>query len=169
MQEFIKNYKIYEDGEIQRIEPGKDGKGKRFDIVGKFLKPDIGKNGYYRVTLCANGQTKRFLLHRLVALIHLPNPNNHPLINHIDGNPANNHVSNLEWCTYSHNELHSYHVLGKKAAHGAKHYQAKLNDDLVREIKSIQNPKLCQLAKTYNVHRQTIADILAGRTWKHVI
>lgn len=79
----------------------------------KILKPDLAK-GYLRVTLCKNKIHKRYLIHRLIAFIFLDNTNNKKFVNHIDGNKLNNHVRNLEWCTASENEKHSYSVLNKK-------------------------------------------------------
>lgn len=113
MKEYLDNYKVYENGTVQRIKPSVQGQGMRTDNVGKFLKPETQKTGYQRVTLCNKGKTKRFLLHRLVALVHIPNPDNKPCVNHKDGNKQNNAVDNLEWVTYSENEYHSYNILGK--------------------------------------------------------
>ena len=53
-------------------------------------------------------------IHRLVAQAFIPNPENKEDVNHIDGNKANNVVTNLEWVTRSENVLHSYRVLGRK-------------------------------------------------------
>jgi len=78
---------------------------------GGIVMPYVGKNGYYRVMF---GDRKRELVHRLVAKAFHCNPDNRPCVNHKDGDPSNNHKSNLEWVTYSENELHSYRVLGKK-------------------------------------------------------
>ncbi|HDS4910797.1 TPA: HNH endonuclease [Klebsiella oxytoca] len=138
-------------------------------FVGRFLTPETTKNGYQRVTLCRHGKTKRFQLHRLVALTYLPNPYNLPVVNHKDGNPQNNHVSNLEWCTYSHNEQWSYDHLGKEASHGEEHYQAKLTEIQVKEIRKIVNPSFTHIADKLGLSRSTIQDAYYKRTWKHII
>lgn len=82
----------------------------------KWLKPDTKPNGYQTVTLVKNKVKQRFLLHRLVAISYIENPQNKPYVNHLDGNKQNNCVSNLEWCTGSENEQHSYTVLNKQAS-----------------------------------------------------
>lgn len=64
-------------------------------------------NGYKFVTLMDNGKRNRCYVHRLVAETFLPNPNNKPVVNHIDYNPSNNNVENLEWCTQKENIIHS--------------------------------------------------------------
>ena len=61
-----------------------------------------------RVILWKDGKEKTFLVSRLVAMSFLDNPNNLPQVNHIDGNPTNNNVNNLEWCTARHNVNHMF-------------------------------------------------------------
>jgi hypothetical protein len=63
------------------------------------MKTWYQKSGYENVTLCKNGETSHKLVHRLVAEAFIPNPNNFLEINHKDGNPKNNTMNNLEWCT----------------------------------------------------------------------
>jgi hypothetical protein len=69
--------------------------------------------GYLRVALCKNKNIIHKGIHRLVAEAFIPNPENKPQVNHIDGDKTNNCVSNLEWVTASENTLHSFRVLGK--------------------------------------------------------
>ena len=71
----------------------------RNDITGRVLRPVCNrKSGNYRmVVLHSNGKQHMFLVHRLVALAFIPNPNNLPTVNHKDENPSNNSVDNLEW------------------------------------------------------------------------
>lgn len=86
-----------------------DTEGRVYSIRRKkylSLKPD-SIFGYAHARLCKNGKVKAYNVHRLVALAFIPNPNNLPIIHHIDGNPQNNAVSNLQWCTQKENVHHA--------------------------------------------------------------
>ena len=69
----------------------------------KILKQETIKDGYKRIRLYKDTIGKKYLVHRLVALTFIPNPNNYPIVNHKDEDKANNVVWNLEWCDYSYN------------------------------------------------------------------
>ena len=84
-------YAIWDDG---RVHSGK------LDI---FLVQRTSANGYKIVTL----DGEQLSVHRLVALHFLPNPYNHPQVNHKDGDKSHNHVDNLEWCSAEHNTQHA--------------------------------------------------------------
>lgn len=75
---------------------------------GCKISTSQGKDGYEHVSLSKNGKPSLFSVHRLVANTYLPNPENLPQVNHIDCNKQNNDVSNLEWCTQSHNMKHAH-------------------------------------------------------------
>jgi uncharacterized OB-fold protein len=64
------------------------------------LKPQKTKDEYFTVNLSKNGKVKTFLIHRMVANAFLKNPNNYKEINHIDFDPSNNILSNLEFCSH---------------------------------------------------------------------
>ena len=74
----------------------------------KFLKANINNSGYLNVRLKdLNGDVKTYLVHRLVALSFIENPENKEYVNHLDGNKLNNNINNLEWSTPSENNFHS--------------------------------------------------------------
>lgn len=75
----------------------------------RLLKWEISRDGYARVCLCRLKSKKHFFIHRLVAFAFIPNPNDLPQINHIDENPLNNNIQNLEWCTGKQNCNHGHH------------------------------------------------------------
>lgn len=75
-------------------------------VSGRLLRIHKNKNGYIQVNTWNNNKQKTFLVHRLVASAFIPNQDNLPEVNHIDGNKQNNNVTNLEWCTRSENIKH---------------------------------------------------------------
>lgn len=75
---------------------------------GKILTPAIMKNGYLRVEMSKNGVHKLNLVHRIVALSFIPNPNNYSEINHINCIKSDNRVENLEWVSSSQNKKHAF-------------------------------------------------------------
>lgn len=79
----------------------------------KVLKGYTDFKGYQRVCIHCRGEgiRKDLKVHRLVAEAFVPNPDNKPQVNHIDGNKQNNAASNLEFCTNQENQLHAYRVL----------------------------------------------------------
>lgn len=105
-------YMISNKGRVKssdKIVVFKDGR-KRF-FKGKIIVVNTNPNGYQQVTLKINRKSVTRYIHRLVAEYFVPNPQNLPCVNHIDGNNINNLPNNLEWCTYQDNSLHSYNSL----------------------------------------------------------
>lgn len=73
-----------------------------------YVKPYINNKGYLCINLYKQCKVYKKQIHRLLAEIFIPNPNNLSDVNHIDGNPLNNALFNLEWCTHSENLKHAW-------------------------------------------------------------
>lgn len=82
--------------------------------TNKILSPGKTGDGYPYVMLHKDKKEKIHMIHRLVAIHFIPNPDNLPIINHKDEDKENYSIDNLEWCTYSHNN--TYNGVNKRTA-----------------------------------------------------
>ena len=94
------NYLIYEDGRVW-------SKYNRNGVNGRFLKPNKISNGYLGYHLCNKNDNKHKTVHRLIAEHFIPNPNNLPVVDHINQVRDDNRIENLRWATQSENILNS--------------------------------------------------------------
>ena len=122
-------YEVSNWGRAKSLDRYVKGKGHSLQFKkGRMLKPMKDKNGYLTVKL----GNRTFYLHRLVAEIFIPNPNNYKEVNHKDENKANNVVTNLEWCDRKYNV--NYGTRTEKCS--KKVYQYTLDGKFVKEWKS---------------------------------
>jgi hypothetical protein len=150
------NYSISDDGYV-------------INKKGLILSPSYCGRGYKAVALCNGTKPKTHYIHRLVAEHFIPNPELKKTVNHIDGVRDNNSVDNLEWNTYSENNMHAIDS-GLRNGRGEKHYNSKLTESIVRELKkeySSKNP-FRLYADKYGVSKATIRDVIVGNTWVNV-
>jgi hypothetical protein len=114
-------------------------KRNRNTIPEKILTPQLDYTGYCRVIF---DDHKRYLVHRLVAIAFIPNPENKPQVNHKNGNKLDNVLTNLEWVTRSENSKHAFRT-------------------------GLQKPtRICKI--TESDVRLIRAYIIAGRRWAHI-
>lgn len=146
-----KNYEISKCGIIRRV-----NKTKSFS----YPKGTINKKGYLMVSIYLDGY-KQVLLHRLVAKNFIPNPENKPQINHINGIKTDNRIENLEWCTCKENIQHAVKNNLISDRSGEKNNISKLKNSDIPKIRSLiklgeTNVKIGLL---YGVDASTISKI----------
>ena len=133
----------------------------------RLLKGFIHNRGYKRAGLVHNSKLKYCLIHRLVATAFIPNPDNAPQVNHINGCKGDNRVDNLEWVTAKENIQHA--IDNNLFTCGIKNGNSKLTESKVRKIRQLKN-KLTQteIANRFSVTQSLISLILNNRKWKVV-
>ena len=127
-------YQISDHGRVKSFR-----KGKRIGAKGEaLLKPTLNANGYPQVTLYRSPSDRhKFLVHRLVAEAFLANPDSFEAVNHIDENPLNNIVTNLEWCTISYNNAYGTAKIRASITAGQRVQQFTINGVLLATYESM--------------------------------
>lgn len=145
-----------------------DGKVVTRVKTGNVIKQTRLKNGYMKVHTTIDGKVRNFLVHRLVAMQYIPNPDNKPFVNHKDGNKENNHVDNLEWSTVKENMEHASETGLLNPVKNEGHPHHKLTDLQVAEIRDAYVPYSRDrgtraLARLYGVNQSVISTIVNNK------
>ena len=124
--------------------------------------------GYEKYNLYKDGKMYLKRVHRLFAEHFIPNPENKPYINHIDGNPLNNTLDNLEWVTQKENVQHAIRT-GLMNVNGENNPSAKLTDQEVLEIRDLYKHKVYnqrEIGEIYGVYQQHVSAIVLNKRRK---
>lgn len=145
----IKGYEgFYEVSNLGRIRSSYFKSEYGYKKIKRLYK---GSGGYYRVILNKHGKKKTFIVHRLVAIAFIPNPNNYPCVNHKDETRTNNNANNLEWCTYKYNTNYGHCLEKRKTRRSCKSFQ--------KPVKQMKNG---EVIKVYESIAQAVRELNLG-------
>ena len=146
--------------------------GSTRTIKGRVLKTSIahsGRNKPYTslsVSLTKPGvKRKQAPIHRLVAAAFVPNPDQLPVVRHLDGNSLNNRADNLAWGTHKDNSEDA--IKAGAMPRGERHFHSRLTEEAARIIKSTPRSQSNaeQLGKQFGVHWTTIRSVWTEQSW----
>ena len=132
--------------------------GHVYNIEGKQLKEHITNSGYYRVRLCRDIPRGMYSVHRIVAETYIDNPEEKPIVNHLDNTRTNNEVTNLEWVTNSENQLQRFSSGGHKGTKRRPVQQYSLSGEYIRTWESA-----IDVTKELNIANQNIMKVCKGQ------
>jgi hypothetical protein len=167
--EFYK-YEVGDDGSVWSLDYNHSGQRR-------IMKQYYDRDGYRYVFLVINGKRFKRLVHRMVANVFIPNPENKPQVNHIDGVRDNNRVENLEWCTAKENSIHGWNngrvasdVQKNKAREmftGSKNPKSKLNEAQILSIRRLRAKgiSLKDIAERHGISKSQVSSIANNKSW----
>lgn len=121
--------------------------------TGKLLKHTFHPKGMY-VRLRYKGVIKKLYLSRLIAEAFIPNPDNKPIVGHLDGNKFNNYITNLCWQGYKENRRMSWEL----GLHNANHRKVKL----ISLEDNVEYESIKEYADKMSLNYSTVRSILSG-------
>ena len=159
IEDFEGYYQISNLGNVkslQRLAKNKDG---HRIVKERILRQTKAGAGYLTVMLSKKQIAQRKIIHRLIALYFIPNPQNKPCINHIDGNKLNNCINNLEWCTYLENNIHAY----KNGLIPTKITQTEANQ--IRQLYLTGEYIQSEIGEMFDLTQGTVGKIVRNELW----
>lgn len=151
-------YTIFENGDVYNEER-------------KITQRPNYKDGYACFTAGKKNHRVNVKTHSVVGKLFVNNPNNLPELDHLDGNRMNPSADNLEWVTHQENVKRAQEKGSYNGRYiGVKNPKAKLNNDIVKDIRKDFTNGLTQkkISQKYNVPWSTVHNIVTYQTWKHV-
>ena len=154
-------YMVSNFGNVMSVPCMQTRRGHQYYKVGmEVLSHDNGR-GYKVISLYKDGIQHQTTVHRLVAEAFIPNKENLPEVNHMDGNKSNNHVENLEWVTKSENIRHARDVLNVFTAN------RRLTEEQILAIREDGRTEK-EIGHLYGISQTSVNAIKIGKTYKNI-
>jgi hypothetical protein len=133
----------------------KNGQSRSYSRT--YIQTNVNNCGYRQMKLCRDGKIYTCSLHRLLALVFIPNPASKAEVNHIDGDKLNNNLANLEWVSHAENMSHAYKL-------GLITYTSKpVFDRCQKKV----FPSMIKAAEYYGINRNNLKEMLTGNKPPH--
>ncbi len=165
----LEEWKLFQDGEYKLLVSNYGNVNQWTNKKPMYLRPD--SLGYLTVRVRKNNKDKTYKVHRLVAICFIPNSENKPTVNHLDGIKYNNHLTNLEWATMSENIKHAVKT-GLIDRSGSKNSSTAMTEDEVHEICQWfqDNPTLGskRASEIFDKNISCLSQIRCGKNWKNI-
>lgn len=142
----------------------------RNKTTGNILKPELDRYGYLKLNINVDNKKYTKTVHRLVAIAFIPNPENKPQVNHINGIKTDNRVENLEWATAKENTVHAYSNGLIHIKCGSEHHNSKYTDKQIHLVCKLLENKIPLKLISYisKMNRGHIINIKNGSIWTHI-
>ena len=152
-------YEVSNMGRVKALDRYVMNNGGLQHKAERILRQNIQKGGHCMVVLCKDGKTYPKLVHRLVAIAFIPNPQNKPVVDHIDTDPTNNKVENLRWATVKENANNPLsRVNNSKSKKGHPYYGRPLTKEERRKISDAHKGK-----KLTEEHKKALSNAHKGK------
>lgn len=164
-------YQVSNLGNVKRLKGIRNYvDGRSYKYKEEIMNFDYSTPGYKRYCFTKNKKTLKREVHRFLAIAFIPNPENKPQVNHINGIKTDNRVENLEWVTARENLMHATRTGLRRNARSHKIHTCKINEFTILAIRRLHriNPEFnrSDVARKLNVNYNVIWKIITNRTWK---
>ena len=153
-------YQVSNLGRVRSLDRWRKNGSGEYKQKGRILNQGDTTTGYKQIVLNKDKKRKTLKVHRLVAIAFIPNPENKPNVNHIDGNPHNNNVENLEWCTQAENVQHAINtglkrcnIIDKEILEDM-HYNKKMSTQAIAKEFGVTKMIIIRNMKKYGLERK---------------
>lgn len=148
--EGFEDYKVSDDGYVYS------------EKTNRVLNLINNSSGYFHICLTNKGEMQYKLLHRLIAQAFIPNPEEKPSVNHIDGNKKNNSIENLEWVTNQENIRHAFDIGLMKGNPSSRRKKIVQIDKNTNKVISEFDSQF-EASKELNIHVSSLSQCLNGK------